>query len=149
MYQDSSTVTLTVLTTQKKLTKTLINNNYQTTTNMMYTSNFTFNEIPNGKLEFLDALQAAGVAYLSEWTEGNEYNAGCDSCRFTSTGEVIVKRLLDHAANPQMNVLMGLIDQPDALRAFILAHQQERYILPWFKQEEYGKLYRTTQLITT
>ena len=34
-----------------------------------------------------------------------------------------------------------------ALRAYILAHDERIKVLPWDNQVEYGKLYRTKQLI--
>ena len=147
---DRSYVTLSVLTSQAELARTLIEDfNDEITFDNDRCTYFTFEEVNYGELKFLDALQAAGIAYLSEWEGGNEYGAGCTSCRFTAEGEAIIKSFDDSEINPELYTLMELIDQPEQLRTYILAHKELRTILPWDNQEEYGKLYQATMLINT
>ena len=148
---DHSYVTLSVLASQAEQAKTFMD--YEPNREGNFDKDrciyFEFEEVNYGELKFLDALQAAGIAYLSEWESGQEYGAGCTSCRFTPEGKAIIKSFDDSEINPPLYNLMELIDQPDALRTFILAHKELRTIMPWDNQEEYGKLYRATQLITT
>lgn len=108
---------------------------------------FEFHEVNYGTLDFLSELEKAGIAYDSSWSKGDEYEAGTVFCRFTADGEIIRLDRYETDINPSMGCLMKLIDDPDALREFILQHQRETTPLPWDNQEEYGKLYRTKQLI--
>lgn len=148
---DRSYVTLSVLKSQAELAKAFMD--YEPNDEGNFDGDrctyFSFEEVNYGELEFLDALQAAGIAYLSEWEGGSEYGPGCTSCRFTAEGEAIIKSFDDSEINPHLHNLMELINQPKQLRNYILAHKELRTILPWDNQEEYGKLYRTTMLINT
>jgi hypothetical protein len=108
---------------------------------------FEFTEINNGTLDFLDELQEAGIAYDSSWSPGHEYGAGTTFCRFTADGQAIKFDRYDSEAHPDLSCLMTRIDDPKALREFILEHHNNVTPLPWDNQEEYGKLYRTKQLI--
>jgi hypothetical protein len=108
---------------------------------------FQFDEINHGTLDFLPKLREAGIAFDSSWAAGSEYGPGTTFCRFTPDGEVIQFDRYDSELNPDMNCLMRLIDNPVALRNAILEHHKETTPLPWDNQEEYGKLYRTKQLI--
>ena len=109
---------------------------------------FTFLAVNYGELDFLPQLMEAGIPFNSEWASGNEYGAGCKSCRFTPEGELIIKEIYDEGINPCHTSLMSLIDSPSALRAYILAHDERITALPWDNQVEYGKLYRAKQLIS-
>lgn len=108
----------------------------------------TYYEVNYGELRFLKKLKEQGIPYDSAWCDGNEYGPGTKSLRFTPEGEAIEMELYDDDANPDMNALMCRIDDPVALRQYILNHQASRQVLPWDNQVEYGKLYRTRQLIT-
>jgi len=148
---DRSYVTLFVLASQAEQARAVMDtvpNNESNITDALCTY-FGFEEVDDGDLPFLGDLQAAGITYLSEWEEGNEYGPGCASCRFTPEGEAVIKTFADSEINPPLYELLELIDQPNELRAYILAHKELRTIMPWDNQEEYGKIYRTSRLIST
>lgn len=106
-----------------------------------------FYEINYGNLDFLDALVEAGIAYDSNWASGSEYGPGCDYCRFTVDGGVVLKGISDSYRNPLIEKLMEKINDYDALKNFITKHFDEIYVPSWDFQEEYGKIYQTKQLI--
>jgi hypothetical protein len=108
---------------------------------------FQFDEVNHGTLGFLDKLQEAGIAFDSSWAQGSEYGPGTTFCRFTADGQVINFDRYDSEAHPDLSCLMKRIDDPKALREFILEHYNNVTPLPWDNQEDYGKLYRTRQLI--
>lgn len=143
---DRTSVTLGIPNALKEQAKTIIGQDYDTEKTAML-AYFTFEQVNYGELDFLDALQAAGIAYDSGWEAGDEYGPGCKSCRFTSEGEAIVKEIYDTELDPPMSTLIQLIDQAENLRDFILQYKAERTLLPWANQEEYGKLYRAHMLI--
>ena len=97
----------------------------------------------------MDALIAAGIAYNSEWESGDDYGEGCQSCRFTAEGSVVVKEVYSSDYSVPLNLLMEAINTPNKLREIILGWKEKITVLPWDNQEEYGKLYRATMLITT
>ena len=107
----------------------------------------TYYEVNYGELRFLKKLKEQGIPYDSAWCDGDEYGSGTKSLRFTPEGEAIELELYDADANPEMHTLIGLIDDPVALRQYILDHQASRQVLPWDNQVEYGKIYRARQLI--
>jgi len=108
---------------------------------------FVFKEVNHGTLGFLKKLEEAGIAYDSSWSSGFEFGAGTTFCRFTDDGQVINFDRYDSEANPDLSGLMKRINNPKALREFILEHYNNVTPLPWDNQEEYGKLYRTKRLI--
>jgi hypothetical protein len=110
---------------------------------------FEFNEINYGTLDFLEDLQRAGIAFDSNWSSGDEYGPGTMFCRFTPEGNTICFDRYDSDINPDINCLMRLIDDPEALRKVILDHHKATTPLPWDNQEEYGKLFRAKMLIST
>lgn len=149
MSSETSCVTLTVLASQKDLAEEAFD--FQADEDIGEVEGqwvYTFYEVNYGTLEFLDNLRDAGIAYNSEWTSGHEYSAGTQSGRFTLEGDYVQRVIYDISINPAMYKLLGLIDKPDELRAFILEHQESISVLPLDQvQEEYGKLYRMHQLI--
>jgi len=108
---------------------------------------FTFYEVNYGDLPFLDALQEAGIAFDSDWDHGSEYGSGCDFCRFRPDGTVQRFDYSDEYKNPDLQRMMGLLDEPEALKAYILDHHSKVTPQPWDHQIEYGKLYKAYQLI--
>ncbi len=46
-----------------------------------------------------------------------------------------------------MDECLARIDDPDALRQFILDHQQATQVVPWKNQVEFGKRYRARELL--
>lgn len=145
---DRTTVTLTVLESQANQAETVFEFSYNSDYNVSNDLHcFEFCDINYGDLPFLDALQNQGIAFSSDWGGGDEYGPGSETCRFTESGEAIRKSISDEYRNPPINKLLKLIDQPDALRAFILNHHEEISVANWDNQEKYGKLYLTKQLI--
>jgi len=106
-----------------------------------------FEEVNYGELPFLDKLQDRGIAYDSEWEDGGSYTKGGAYLRFNKEGEAIHKELYDNCHNPDISALMQLIDDPEALRKFILAHNEWLTIPGWENQVENGKTYQVMQLI--
>ena len=144
---DRTTVTLTVLNAQAAKAEALFEYGAdQEQSDDAFTS-FIFNEVNYGTLDFLPALLAVGIAYDSEWERGGDFVAGSEYGRFTPEGYSKVLGIDDCNLNPDIYSLMGLIDDPVELRAYIMHHHQKATPLPWDNQEEYGKLYLARQLI--
>lgn len=144
---DRTYVTLTILASQQdEAIKHFDGDADEAHTHGLF-AHHTFYEVNYGNLQFLDELQAAGIAYDSQWEAGSEYGPGCDYCRFTADGDVVLKSISDSYQNPSLTKLMEKINNYEELRAFIIAHHEEVSVLSWDFQEEYGKLYRTKQLI--
>lgn len=149
---DRTYVTLSILTAQVKAAEQIITNDYdekQTYGDNGILTYYTYSQVNYGELDFLDALEVAGIAYTSEWGPGSEFGAGAKTCRFTKDGAVFVKEIYDTELNPDMGGLLERIDNYQQLKDYILQHKERTSVLPWDNQIEYGKLYRTHQLIAT
>jgi hypothetical protein len=109
---------------------------------------FGFDEVNYGDLKCLPQLQAAGIAFDSSWERGSGYSPGTKSCRFTPEGECIIKEIYDGDQDPEMHELLKRINDYTQLKEYILNHREAHTVLPWDNQIEYGKIYRTLQLIT-
>lgn len=108
-----------------------------------------FEEVNYGTLDFLDKLKASGIAYESEWDRGSEYGPGVKSVRFTPDGDVVEKEVYNSECSIDVHDLMALLNKPEELKDLITSTHQAVSVLPWENQEEYGKLYRAKQLIST
>lgn len=106
-----------------------------------------FEEVNYGTLDFLDKLKTAGIAYESEWDQGCNYGPGVKSVRFTADGQVVQKEVYNSECSIDVHDLMALLDKPEELKDLITSTHQAVSVLSWKNQEEYGKLYRTKQLI--
>lgn len=144
---DRTDVTLTVLTAQTEAVGVIGPGWSDKFVDGQCTS-FEYNEVNYGELEFLDALEKAGIAYDSDWEAGDEFPKGRKSCRFTAEGASEVKEVYDTYRNPNIQALMARIDDFADLRQYILHHNKRVTSLPWDNQEEYGKRYRVKQLIS-
>lgn len=149
---DRTSVTLTVLKQQALQAKALFDGwtpeheaEHEGLFPLVY---FSFYEVNYGDLPFLDALQEAGIAFDSDWDHGSEYTAGTDFCRYRSDGSVQRYTYSEEYKNPSLPGLMKLLDDPDGLKAYIVDHYNNVTPEPWDNQIEYGKLYRTKNLIT-
>lgn len=111
------------------------------------TTEFIFEDVNYGDLPFREALKKAGIAYDSSWSRGDDYGPGTESLRFDAEGNPFTSTVYESGINPELSDLMALIDKPDELRTFLLEHQADVADRPWENQEEYGKIYRATQLI--
>lgn len=148
---DRTRVTLTVLRSQAEKAQELFSEGYESedtipSDSLLYS--WEFDEVNYGRLPFLNGLKTAGIAYESGWDNGDAYSSGYASCRFSSEGELVQKDLYDNEASIPLSVLTRLLNEPETLRQKILDTIQERTVLPWDHQEEFGKLYRMKQLIT-
>lgn len=148
---DRTSVTLTVLKEQALQAKAFFNGWEPDHTEEIKGSlplvYFNFFEVNYGDLPFLHALQAAGIAFDSEWDHGGDYTSGIDFCRFYPDGTVQRNDYSDEYKNPDLQRMMGLLDEPEALKAYILDHHKNVTPLPWDNQAVYGKIYQTKQLI--
>lgn len=106
-----------------------------------------YHEVPNGDLPNLGKLTDAGIAYDSCWDAGSSTWQGGDYARFLEDGSLSVKRIFDREKDIQVNDLLKVIDDHEALKALILKRQEKTAILPFKDQEARGKLYRTRKLI--
>jgi len=108
---------------------------------------FEFEEVNYGELHDLDKLQAAGIPFESSWGQGCEYDEGVEYLRFTEQGEA--KRTALYADDHRIDIdsLLRVKDDHAALVALIEERDNERQILPWTHQTEYGKRYLAKQLI--
>lgn len=146
---DRTDVTLTLLNTQAEDAMKLFtfSHNSLGSGTSKDLCEFAFWQINYGDLGFLDDLQSAGIAFDSKWGSGSEYGPGIDSCRFTPEGSCIRKEIHDDRVDPPLYQLIGLINDPSALRDYILKHQEAITLLDWKNQKEYGQVYRALQLI--
>lgn len=143
---DRTHVTLTVLTAQAARAKALCRRHCGDWEEEHEQGGFTylcFDEVNYATLDAEQPLQAMGIAYDKEWEAGGDYGAGHEYCRFTAAGDCRVFDVYDEAINPDLGVLLAAIDHPAALRALILIHRDAITPLPWDRQVEYGRLYRT------
>ena len=149
---DRTTVNLYVLRSQAQRAQKLFSKDFESEEQVMldgsYLFSWSFEEVNYGELPFLSELTAAGIAFDSAWDNGDEYSSGYASCRFSSEGELVQKDLYDNEDSIPLFVLTRLLNDPETLRQKILDTIQERTVLPWDHQEEFGKLYRMKQLIT-
>lgn len=148
---DRTRVTLTVLRSQAEKAQELFSEGYESedtipSDSLLYS--WEFDEVNYGRLPFLGGLKTAGIAYDSGWDNGDAYSSGYASCRFSSEGELVQKHLYDNEDSIPLSLLTRLLNEPETLRQKILDTIQERTVLPWDHQEEFGKLYRMKQLIT-
>jgi hypothetical protein len=143
---DRTKVVLTMptvhVTTAKKLLK---DSDYEI--NLGQLTEIEFSEVNWGTLPFLSELRKAGIPYNSHWDNGCEYTAGEEMCRFTSEGEIELLEVYDESKNPDLDTLIGYIDNPNLLRSYILNYKDSVSSLPWDNQEAYSKIYLTKQLI--
>ena len=113
---------------------------------------YIFSEVKWGELDFLDDLHEIGIPF--DFSNDNSEDARHIICRFTSDGEMILQDYLESDSKIEGSYLISSIDScnsPEEKLQFI----NEQYIkfsnlltpLPWDNQIEYGKLYRTRQLI--
>ena len=111
------------------------------------TVEFQFEEVNYSELDCLPKLIQAGIPFTNRWAAGSNYGTGETSVRFTPEGDVVKKELADEYNNPPMDRLINLIDDPVALRQYILDYKTNREVMPWDNQVEYGKRYLARRLI--
>lgn len=145
---DRVTVELTLLKTQESEAVRLLDEGEP---NEFYEEGdlitLVYHEVLRGALQNLSKLTDAGIAYDSCWDAGSNVWQGGDYARFLEDGSLSVKRIFDEEKDIQVNDLLKVIDDHEALKALILKRQEETTILSFKDQEARGKLYRTRKLI--
>ena len=150
---DAVSVHLTILSSQDDEAKKLFTYESDSVDVMKCSSSgidlttYTFCECNYGELGFTLLLTKAGISYDKTWEQGSEFNSGTEYSRFTPEGEIVWKEIYENEINPDLNKLMELIDDPSALTKAVRAHHELITVLSWSNQEEYGKIYRTLQLL--
>lgn len=107
----------------------------------------TFPNIKMGELRFLPQLRMLGIPYEAYWEKGAKYGAGTEYNRYDSSGKQVTKTVYDEHKNPDLTALMSMLHKPDMLQQYILEHYRKITPLPWTNQVEYGKMFRTINLI--
>lgn len=112
-----------------------------------------FEDVNYGDLWFLWKLKDQGIAYTVSIAGGDSYGPSNEYLRFTSEGEAIVWDLTEgESENISVALLRTVLDDPvssiDDVRAYVSKHVEELTPLPWDNQVQYGKVYRTLQLIS-
>lgn len=104
---------------------------------------FSLEEVRYCELKCLHQLIELGIAFDFTSDEGDHYCAS----RFTNEGGHKSIAISMSAMNPDLSQCMALMDSPTDLQAYIQKHVQSVTPLPWDNQVEYGKRYRTRQLL--
>lgn len=144
---DRTYVILTVPTEYTEQVKTLAKSIEDVFDQMNGRTDFHFTEVNYGELEFLPALKEAGIPYSSNWERGDEYGPGGEHVRFSAEGDYLDWTLYDTDENPSIEKLLSLLDDPTALRQYILDHKASREVLPWDNQVKYSKRFLARRLI--
>lgn len=106
-----------------------------------------FSDVNYGELEEITDLIALGIPCDYRWGNGSNYGSGRKYIRFTPEGEIRLIEYCDEDYNPPLYSLMERIDNPEELVKYIKEHKERITPLPWDNQVEYGKIYRTRQLL--
>lgn len=110
-------------------------------------TNFRFYEVNYGCVEEQDQLTDLGIPYNYEWGSGDNYKSGFKYIRFTPEGEVKHIKYYEDEINPPLEKLLELVSNPEKLVRYVQQYADDKTPLPWDNQVEYGKIYRTRQLI--
>lgn len=145
---DRTTVTLTVLKNHLEEAKKYFEYEEaeEETVGEMF-ANLLFYEVNYGTLHFLGKLMEAGIPFTSDWDSGGDYGPGSHFCRYTADGELQEIELSNDYRNPELSRLMELLDEPVALKEYIINHHKAVTPLPWDNQLEYSKVFRIKKLI--
>lgn len=108
---------------------------------------FIFYDVNYGELDGLDKLMEAGIPFNSHWEDGCTYTAGTTYCRFTQDGFIQELSVYDNNQNPDLNKLMELLNDNEALVKYIKDFHRNTIPLSWSTQLENRKVYLTKKLI--
>ena len=106
-----------------------------------------FDEVNNGCVEEQDDLTEKGIPYNYVWGIGYNCNPGTKYIRFTPEGDLQHIEYYENELNPPLEKLLELVDQPEKMAQYVRQYSAEKTPLPWDNQVEYGKIYRTRQLL--
>lgn len=104
-------------------------------------------EVNGGCINEQDELTKVGIPYNYDWGRGDNYEAGSKYIRFTPEGAIQRIEYYESELNPPLEKLLELIDKPKELIQYIQQYANDKTPLPWDNQVEYGKRYRTLQLL--
>ena len=112
-------------------------------------ASFYFDEVNNGCVEAQDELTEAGIPYNYQWGMGDRFEGGMKYIRFTSEGALVCIEYVDSERNPPIEKLLKLVVAPLKLANYVHQFNADKTPLPWDNQVEYGKRFRTLQLLST
>lgn len=112
-------------------------------------ASFYFDEVNNGCVGAQDELTEAGIPYNYQWGMGDCFEGGMKYIRFTSEGVLVCIEYSDSESNPPIEKLLELVDTPLELANYVHQFNAVKTPLPWDNQVEYGKRFRTLQLLST
>ena len=104
-------------------------------------------EVNDGCIDEQDELTEAGVPYDYSWGMGDNFEAGYKYIRFTPDGQLVHIEYYVTDLDPPLEKLLELVDRPVELVQYIRQFAEDKKPLPWDNQVEYGKRYRTLQLL--
>ena len=143
---DTTWVEIFVLNESLEQANNILPDDAEVTTGLSLTT-FLFHEVNNGYLEEQHELTKQGIPYNYDWGNGDTYEAGSKYIRFTPEGEVQNVEYYEAEINPPIEKLLELVDQPEELAQYVRQYSADITPLPWNNQVEYGKIYRTRQLL--
>ena len=143
---DRTWVEIIVLNESASLVKEILDDSAEINEGTPLTS-FYFYEVNNGCIEEQDQLTDLGIAYNYGWDTGDNYNPGSKYIRFTPEGELQHIEYYENDSNPPLEKLLALVSEPKELAEYVQQFADDITPLPWDNQVEYGKIFRTRQLI--
>lgn len=109
---------------------------------------FEFEDVNYGDLHDLDKLEKLGIAYDSDWSQGDEYDEGCNYLRFDSEGNSVKKEIYEGDDSIFLNRLLPLLDDPERMKEVVIAVDKSLYVMPWDHQVKNGKIARLKHIVT-
>ena len=144
---DRTWVEIIVLNESASLVKEILGDYVEIDERSSFTS-FFFQEVKYGCVEEQDQLTERGIPYNYEWGTGDSYNPGSKYIRFTPEGNLQHIEYYDNERNPSLEKLLELVPKPKELAEYVQQYANNITPLPWDNQVEYGKIFRTLQLIS-
>ena len=145
---DRTWVEIVVLTESLPQVKEFLDGEYQISGGTELTSLY-FDDVDIGCMEEQHELTKAGIPYNYVWGMGDNYNPGTKYIRFTPEGELEHIEYCESDINPPLEKLLELVPTPRELAEYVQQYSDEITPLPWDNQVEYGKRFRTLQLLNT
>lgn len=109
---------------------------------------YTVQQVSDRSIEdFLDTLLEAGIAYDAAYVSKYSDDRWVTHWRFTDDGLLVDKVTYENDNFLEVVELMHLINDEKALTDYILKAYKNLYVIPWDKQDEYGKIFQMKQLI--
>ena len=145
---DRTWVEIVVLTESLPQVKEFLDEEAQISEGNILTSLY-YHAVNNGCIEEQHELTKAGIPYNYEWGKGDYYTSGTKYIRFTPEGELEHIEYCESDINPPIEKLLELVPTPRELAEYVQQYSDELTPLPWDNQVEYGKRFRTLQLLNT